>query len=1192
MPNKHTCLPPTDLLKARLEVLLKNVNLMYKSRNAIVEEDIANAYHLAMDTFLQSLDNSILYSVAKILMGSPADPFHYNVFTSSVLQDLEVVYSEVNALDRIVTGSFNSIVAEREQTLQVSRRISDKLGTYLLYADPSLGAGYFFGDSFNSPENIDVGSGLLDVEECFLGQNEGVVLLPLDGDPQQPTIKSYAINESSNGTAGNNFESGVVGHNLLEAIGDQEPNTWFEYERVLAYESSTSLILDLTISLEEIAVLNYIQINPMNFGTPTPVRILNLETSKDGLEYVSIKDEVPLKDFVAETEDNVFDLSSATAKFAGQGFYSFLPRKAQFVHIVLEQQTPYAIQTTNGTRLRYAIGLRDINILGRKFKVEGSLVSRRFSTGDEAKKIALFASENPTRASALADVKHSISENDGATWRALQPQHRSGFEIPEVIDYNTIAPAAITTVAPVTMLRHKIHMKREPKAFEGNVTLKEEKETQVDVLNIPGGGNFDITTTQRPIADTVRVILPFYGSFSCPTARYGSSVQGKSAPMDLDMLEFQVDQPASSASDSTDVIKFDLPFTNFKDLPEHIRVFHNGSQIEYCAQDEQALGIPVDYNSYTSYPEVDHKSKVYFLDKGGRKLQFGFIDSTGVRRGFLPAGGSKIQVCFDGDNPRLELTDEGYVLLLAASSDGLKENVNLVTMNFLSTDDALDHVVELPAGKDKIVVGPQLMDLSIIPGKGVPAGRWAYIGHPDFLVLSLANDMEEDEVTKELNLESQSIATETAEGMLPPVFVPDSDTWEVIEYDLDGGLIAPGSMILTEKKDFIDGRQELLTYTAPTWEENINAYSFDPYTGTVYTGSPPRSDRKTVFKCKIIPALKVPPAKWKYYRHPITGRIDSQKIILDPKYVTTHRKSRTIASYRTALTLTSAAPLKSIPLLGTQIKGHDWFNQKLVKGTVKIGLSVFAAGVKPVEVIFIDGESELYSLVQVQDELITLVNVSGNLYSYELGQITDNQILSGPPGFSGIRSETSPDAPVNYFETYVSGTPAATHQWTYTIDVNGNCLVTILLSGDDDPTALHAASYRYKVIDSGIDIAGLYSIDYTTGTLHFAEPTITDGDIQFEVSIYNAFYNIAEIVPDGDIKKIDTEANKITFSTSFGMRFLKLSTALRARPAYLKVAYEYYKQSTESLKDLEPYFSPIVRDIAIKAITSSTLEEL
>jgi hypothetical protein len=1197
MPNKYISQPPTEVMRARLKVLLENVNYLYTSKETVLEEDIVNAYHTAMDIFLQSLDGSICGAVAKILKGSPADPFHYNVFTRSIQKDLEALFAETGALDKLIVATFNSVIAEREQVIQVSRRVSDKLGTYLLYADPTLGGGYFFGDSFNGAENIEVGSDLLDTDECFLGQNEGVILLPLDGDPDKPKIKSYTINKPSNGTAGNNYETDVLGKDEIEAIGDSEPNTWYEYEKVTAYESDTPLILDITIALDEISVINHIHLNPINFGTPTPVTITTLETSKDGLEYMSVKDEVPIKDFVSEEEENVFDLSPATAKFAGQGFYSFLPRKAQFVHVVLEQHTPYAITTTNGTRLRYAIGVRDIDILGRKFKPEGSLISVPISLEEEARKVALWASENPVEVSTLSDITHAISENDGATWRAIQPQRRSGFTTPEVINYNTIANGAIETDIPVETLRHKISMTRNTDAFSGDVTLKEEKETQIDVLNVPTGGDFSFTTSQQPIKETVRVILPFYGSWSCPTDRYGSTVAGNSTPMDLDFLEFNVDVPPVGT------LRYKLPFKKIPNLPEHIRVFVNGEQIEYCGKTDEALGNVSGGDSYTSYTVVDSDSKVYFLNKGGAEIQFGYTDSTGTQRGFLPPTGAKIQICLDGDNPRLELTDKGYVLMLTTSSDGFKENISLISMDNLSSAEATDYAIELPAGRDKILISlPQKTKISSMSGEAgleylSPAGGItdtasttedanleSSLNIPQSYLMTDVSDTA-DPLEDELDTVAMSVVVESTDGSIPPVFIDDLTAWGIVEYSLTTGLPLTSGQQFTDKKEYIDGRQELMTWTGSVWQQNENAYSFDASSGIVYTGSVPLTDRRTMFYCKRLTVTEVPAKKWEYYKTTVHGRMNTQKIVIDPAYVKTQTRVLAVDGTSTSV--------NSVELIGAQTASHSWFKQRLVKGTVVIDHSLFPDNVKITEVPYIDGTTELNDVVQIENEAITFTSAGGSLYTYQLGSINTAQTLVGQPGFAAVRSVTNPVTQESLFVTYVAGTPSSPGQWTYTIDGSGNCIVTIYVHSSINPTTRsHVVTYKYSVSDPGIDMSGLYSIDYETGTIHFAAPITLTGNIQYEVSAYTAFYNMADIVSDGDIDNIDEEGMKITISTSLGMRFLKMSTAMKARPAFAKVVYDYYKKSSESLIDLEPYFSPICKDIALKAITVSTIEEL
>ena len=66
----------------------------------------------------------------------------------------------------------------------------------------------------------------------------------------------------------------------------------------------------------------------------------------------------------------------------------------------------------------------------------------------------------------------------------------------------------------------------------------------------------------------------------------------------------------------------------------------------------------------------------------------------------------------------------------------------------------------------------------------------------------------------------------------------------------------------------------------------------------------------------------------------------------------------------------------------------------------------------------------------------------------------------------------------------------------------------------------------------------------------------------------------------------------ISFKPAFALKFLKQNTVDKNRPQIIKVSYNYYKSISESLADLEPYFSPICKHLGIRAVTSNVLEEL
>lgn len=1259
MANKHLTNPPSDVALARLKTLLESVNDTYHSGEMVLESDIASSYHEALNLFYESLDGSIVGSVMKIYTGAPADPSIYNIFTTAIRKDIQAIFSEIAALDRIVTSTFNSIAAEHKQVNTISKSTSNKLGDYLLYADPSLGAGYFFGDSFSSLSRIEIGSDMVDTEECFVSQEEGIVLLPLDGSPNNVSVKSITINKPSNGIAGSNYQLDVFGHEDIEVISDNEPNTWFEYEKVTIYETNKPLVLDITIALEEISVINHININPINFGTPNPIKVVTIETSKDGSDYSSIKDEVPLKDFVSEDEKEEFDLSPATSKFSGQGFYTFLPRKVQYVHIVMEQHTPYTINTNNGTRLRYAIGIRDINIVGRKFQSEGSLVSTPFTSSKEIRKVSLWASENPTEESVLADLKHFVSHDDGASWLPIQPQLRSGSDIPEIVNFNNISDNSIETTEPVTTLRHKISMKRNKDAFKGNVTIKQEKIRKMDVVSVPGGGQFDVFLTEQPIKRSINILLPFMGSFSCPRSRNGNDVRGQSTMMDLDFVEFFVDIPGERVRESDKLregsLRFKLPFKGISHLRRKIRVFVNGEQIEYCHKNPDRF--PKSSTSYGN--QINSDSKIYFLNKKGTELQFGYTHTDGTQYGYIPAGGSRVQVCLDGDNPFLRLTDRGYILNLSAPSDGSKPDVSIVAITNMDPNEVTRHEIEIPPGKDKHESHPDITDVQEekltvserqsnraakktdknyevsrmflgnrnndtsdsgeTPEDGqqrkMPTGiSTAKGGHKkttkelfttsfsgsakkahEYISEYAFSPITDDSLESELDHENQDISFADAhEGMFPPIYVADDDGvshFEIIETDLDGNKITGTSMQFTTPVAFVDGEIEL-TWTSGDSESGYtegekvaSRYTFDHNSGTVYLGSTPAADRKTTLICKKRNLKIIKPKFWKFDKNRVTGKVNTRKIILDPRVVFTMKRTE-VFDY--------TANIRKIDLLADNTREHNWYNAMLVRGTVKPGKKLFNNDAQPLEVPFIDGESEFSNTVTIKDESVTLVNTSGYLYEYQLNMVnpTADKNLRGIPTFGVIRETTSATAPTNQFDLTPQaalGDLNSNGEW----HVSSTGLVTIYL--DSEPEESYIVSYKIKNIDPGIDINGLYSVDYDNGVIHFSEAIPLTGDngkVKFEVSAYSAFYNIAEEVGLGDIDNIDEEQKKVTFDSAFGMRFLKQDTALKARPQVLKIFYQYYKKETESLEDLEPYFSPICKDVAFRSVTVDLLEEL
>jgi hypothetical protein len=340
------------------------------------------------------------------------------------------------------------------------------------------------------------------------------------------------IDDSSGpgGSEGNYQELGAAPHDDIRDILDSNPDTWFEYERVQATkaEDTRALVLDLTFYFDEPEVINFIKINPNNFGTQTPVVIDQIDTSLNGNIWTSIKDDVPISGFLQEDEDNVFTLAPSTSKYAGQGLYTFTPRKIKYIHLVLRQETPYEIDTPSGKRWRYAIGIRDVEAQAVPYEANGDLISSPYDSPVEIKKVSLLASENPTEVSELADITHQISVDDGATWYDIQPQDRSGTDVPEILNVNTSDEGAISTASPVFSLRHRMLLSRDADKFaEGSSTLSSIVEGAFDVLGLPTTSPITLGLTRPPVSGTVRLMNPLWGARALDGLKIIETIDGK-----------------------------------------------------------------------------------------------------------------------------------------------------------------------------------------------------------------------------------------------------------------------------------------------------------------------------------------------------------------------------------------------------------------------------------------------------------------------------------------------------------------------------------------------------------------------------------------------------------------------------------------------------------------------------------------
>ncbi len=522
----------TTVFLNKLSALLERLNLQYRDGTFQTQEDIIGEFNRVLKEFYERASTPFL-KLRPAVKGTSPSYLEYNESFQELSWDLDIIFKELATLEKTILKNFNHTLSERDKLTKLVKRVNSKVGDYVLYSEDPIGNTIYFKDSFNDVSKIDFGSDLLSEKQCEIDVTEGVVTLPV-GASNTPISKAMKVqireNSGPGGSIGNYQELGAAPHDDIRDILDSNPDTWFEYERVqrTKAEDTRALVLDLTFYFEEPQVINFVKINPNNFGVQTPILIEQLDTSYNGNNWTSIKDDVPISGFLQEDEENVFTLAPSTSKYAGQGLYTFTPRKVKYLHIVFKQETPYLIDTPAGERWRYAIGLRDVEAKAVPYEAAGDVISTAYNSPVEIKKISLLASENPAEVSELADIVHQVSADDGATWYDIQPQDRSGTDVPEIVNFNTSDENSVATPSPVLSVRHRMILSRNTDKFkEGSSTLSSIIEGGSDILGLPSASPMTLGLTRPPVLGTVRLMNPLWGARALDGLKIVENIDGK-----------------------------------------------------------------------------------------------------------------------------------------------------------------------------------------------------------------------------------------------------------------------------------------------------------------------------------------------------------------------------------------------------------------------------------------------------------------------------------------------------------------------------------------------------------------------------------------------------------------------------------------------------------------------------------------
>lgn len=555
MPNnKNTTNIESTLLDNKIVELSTKLNLISQSGDGVSQEQLIDEAVSFLSSFFNTLSKPI-FSPVPVLVDNKPNIDLYNKNFLDILSDLNIIFSEFENVEGVILNHFNFMVTDSNKILTGLKQVYTKLGDYILFSKDPTGDSLFFSDSFNNQSRIDFNSALLNSTQCNVDQDQGVITLPLDNKTIINITEQPVINSNSNGTPGNSLEDPTGLSADITRVNDSNPDTWFEYEKLLDVDDGIPLTLDITINLSSPQIINYIRINPNNFGTKNQVVIDTIETSLDGKSYLSIKDDVPLNGFISQDEDNVFILAPSSSKFAGQGIYSFNPRKVKYVHLIFKQFTPYVLDS----RLRYAIGIRDIEISSLSYVDNGELISTNFSANTVFKKMALITNQNPVSQSDLAAINHFISVDNGSTWNQIQAEDFNSTDnsISKILNFNTIDTNSINTQNPIQAVRYKAVLQRNKAAFQNGTT--QNKDTTISVMElhkIPTQTPFDITLNGKPIDGSISVLDPSFGSRGIDNKKYIVGVgTGNKIEFNLPLTNIQNDLVKSFQTDHYNLVE-------------------------------------------------------------------------------------------------------------------------------------------------------------------------------------------------------------------------------------------------------------------------------------------------------------------------------------------------------------------------------------------------------------------------------------------------------------------------------------------------------------------------------------------------------------------------------------------------------------------------------------------------------------
>ena len=377
------------------------------------------------------------------------------------------------------------------------KRLAGIVSDLALFQRDAAAGVRIYGDTFTTTDKVDMTSNR-DFPPAMVDLTLGAVTLPPESQIIIPQVATVKLNPLSNGVPGNNHQMGIrETHHDLSVITDGNLDTWFEYETVSTYPRSQPLVLDITISYYRESLLNRLKIYLNNLGSTSWPRLLDIQSSLDGKNFLTLKDSLQ----TATQQPNPLEIEPLASKNGGLLVFVFLPRRVKHLRLIFQQSGYYLIQTNNGERYRYAIGLREITAAGVVYHKIGELISKPYHFNRPVRRVMLEAEEVLWPSSEVCQIQHYIS-TDGETWKDIQPVRGLRAEVPKVVIFEE---------QPATQLFYRAVLSRQESLTAVQALSQHTVET-TEYSAFPTTPPYVINLSQIPEPNSVSVCLPHAGS--------------------------------------------------------------------------------------------------------------------------------------------------------------------------------------------------------------------------------------------------------------------------------------------------------------------------------------------------------------------------------------------------------------------------------------------------------------------------------------------------------------------------------------------------------------------------------------------------------------------------------------------------------------------------------------------------------